>query len=184
SKQTKKANAFFAGLGGTKRIVLGDTLVEDFSPEEIEVVVAHEMGHQAHRDIWRLVTVGTLGTAASTFVVERAARWAVERFPRRLHLRSLDDVAALPLLAFISGLVGLVLMPLANAYSRRLERRADTFALNLTRTPRAFIGSMRRLAEQNLADPNPSALVKYLLYSHPPIEQRIAHAQEWESAHE
>ncbi|HEU5423819.1 MAG TPA: M48 family metallopeptidase [Nitrolancea sp.] len=184
SKQTKKANAFFAGLGGTRRIVLGDTLVEDFSPEEIEVVVAHEIAHQAHHDIWRLIAVGTVGTAASTFAVERIARWALERFPRRLHLHSLDDVAALPLLGIISGLVGLVLMPLANAYSRHLERRADGFALDLTRTPRAFIGSMRQLAEQNLADPNPSALVKYLLYSHPPIEQRVAHAEEWARRHE
>jgi STE24 endopeptidase len=183
SKQTKKANAFFAGIGRTKRIVLGDTLLDEFTPEEIEVVVAHEIGHQAHHDIWRLISVGTVTTALSSFVVERLARWALDRYSDRLGVRSLDDVAALPLLTFLTGLAGLALMPLGNAYSRYLERRADSFALDVTRAPREFVATMRRLGEQNLADPSPSALVKYTLYSHPPLTERVEHGEAWQRAH-
>lgn len=183
SKQTKKANAFFAGLGRTKRIVLADTLIEDFPPAEIEVVVAHEIAHQAHRDIWRFVALGTLMTAASSYAVQHLAGWLLRREPGRLRLRALDQVAALPLLALLSSLVGLVAMPVANAYSRMLERRADRFALDLTRDPRAFVGAMERLARLNLAELEPPALVKYALYSHPPIEERIDYGRRWRAEH-
>lgn len=177
SRQTKKANAFFAGLGRTKRIVLADTLLETFTPEEIEVVVAHEIAHQAHRDIWRFIALGTAFTFSLSYVVDRLAHWALSHLGRRIGVRRLDTVATLPLLAWLGSLAGLVLGPLQNAYSRRIERAADSYALRLTRDPISFARAMVRLAEVNLADPSPPALVRYLLYSHPPIRERVEHAR-------
>lgn len=177
SRQTEKANAFFAGLGPTKRIVLADTLLEKFTPEEIEAVVAHETGHQAHHDIWRFVALGTAFTFILTYTVSRAANWSLVRFGRKIGTSDLGDVATLPLLGWILSLAGLVLTPLQSAYSRRIERNADTFALRLTHDPLGFGSAMTRLAEVNLSDPKPPAVVRYLLYSHPPVAERIERAR-------
>lgn len=182
SRQTKKANAFFAGMGRTKRIVLADTLLESFSPDEIEVVVAHEIAHQAHRDLWRFVALGTIFTAALSWTVDFVSRRILEKYGERIGVPSLSHVTALPLLGWLLSLVGLSLAPIQNAYSRYIERRADSYALRLTRDPSAFEGAMRRLGEMNLSDPNPSALVKYTMYSHPPISERIARARRFAEA--
>ena len=184
SKRTKKANAFFAGLGPTKRIVLADTLIDNFTPQEIEVIVAHEMGHQVHRDIWRGIAVGTLFTFAGSYALNRIARFILQHFGGRIGTTSLDNVATLPLLGWILSFIGIVLMPIQNAYSRYIEREADTYALRLTDDPEVFASAMERLAALNLSDPNPPALVKYLLYSHPPIIDRVDHAREFARDHD
>jgi len=177
SRRTTKANAFFTGLGRTKRIVLGDTLLEHFSPEEIEIVVAHELAHQANRDIWRMIASSaflTLGTAA---LADRAARAFLRRSGARLlGTRDLADIRALPILGLAFSAAGLLLTPLQLGYSRDLERRADAFALALTRDPDAFSSAMVKLGKLNLADPAPSRLRVWLLYSHPPIVERVARA--------
>jgi STE24 endopeptidase len=183
SRQTKKANAFFAGLGRTKRIVLADTLLDTFDANEIEVVVAHEIAHQAHRDIWRLIGLGAVGTLVSSWAVDRLARGIMRRAPERVGASRLAEIASLPLLAWLLSLIGLALGPLQNAYSRWIERRADQFALELTRDPAGFGRAMTRLGEQNLADPNPSRLVKYALYSHPPLGERLAHGRRFARQH-
>ncbi len=183
SRQTRKANAFFAGLGPTKRIVLGDTLLKNFTPEEIEVVVAHEAAHQAHRDIWRFIALGSAASYALAFAVDRAARATLHRFGSRLGFREIDDVASLPLFGWLLALAGALLGPIQNAYSRRIERQADAFALRLTHDPQAFVDAMRRLADVNLADPAPPAIVKYTMYSHPPIAERLDHARQYAREH-
>ncbi len=177
SRQTKKANAFFAGLGRTKRIVLADTLLDNFSADEIEIVVAHEIAHQAHRDIWRFVALGTVFTAALSWTVDALSTRLVRQYGDLIKVPALSHVTALPLLSWLLSIIALTLAPLQNAYSRYIERRADTFALELTKSPSAFEGAMRRLGELNLSDPNPSAFVKYTMYSHPPIPERIARAR-------
>ena len=184
SKQTKKANAFFAGMGRTRRIVLADTLLENFTDDEIEVIVAHEIAHQAHRDLWRFVALGTVFTAALSFAVDRIAGQIIRRFGRRIGITRMSDVTVLPLLSWLLSLVGLVLAPIQNGYSRRIERRADQYALELTNDAAAFASAMQRLGDLNLSDPNPSALVKYALYSHPPIAERIAHAERFAAERE
>ena len=183
SRQTAKANAFFAGIGRTRRIVLADTLLANFSPDEIEVIVAHEMGHQAHRDTWRLIGVGTLATFASTFIVDRVAKATLRRSGRRIGSDDLGSVAALSVLAWSASLVAALLTPLQNAYSRVIERRADRYALELTGNPQAFVSAMQRLATQNLDDPAPPAIVRLLLYTHPPIAERVDEARRFAAGH-
>jgi STE24 endopeptidase len=179
SKQTKKANAFFAGMGRTRRIVLADTLLEQFTDDEIEVIVAHEIAHQAHRDLWRFVALGTVFTAALSFAVDRIAGRIISRFGLRIGIARMSDVTVLPLLSWLLSFIGLVFAPLQNGYSRVIERRADQYALELTDDAPAFASAMRRLGDLNLSDPNPSTFVKYALYGHPPIAERIAHAERY-----
>lgn len=183
SKQTKKANAFFTGIGNTKRIVLADTLLNEFTPEEVEVVLAHELGHQVGRDIWKLIGLGALATAITAGTVDRLARPLIARGGARFGLdpaRGLADIAALPLLSLLLTAISLLLSPVQNAISRNLiEHPADRYALDLTRNPEAFVGAMEKLGRLNLADPQPPALVKWLLYSHPTLQERIDYGRSW-----
>jgi STE24 endopeptidase len=182
SKRTRKANAMFTGLGNTKRIVLGDTLLDEFTPDEIEVVIAHELGHQVHGDIWKLIGLGALTTTLISWLVHRLIGPLTARFGPRFGLdpaQGAADVAALPLLGLLLGAVSLALAPAQNAISRNLvEREADRYALDLTGNRAAFVGAMEKLGRMNLADPQPPALVKYLLYSHPPLQERIDFARD------
>jgi STE24 endopeptidase len=178
SRQTRKANAFFAGLGPTKRIALGDTLVEQFTPDEVEVIVAHELGHQVHHDIWKGVAAGSLASLGGAFLLSRLAEPLARRFQARLGFAHIHDIASVPLLGLLLSVLSVLGMPLSNGFSRRaVERPADRYALDLTGHHDAFISSMRKLTRLNLVDPNPPRLVKLLLYSHPPIAERIAMAE-------
>jgi len=171
--KTKKANAALAGLGSTRRILVSDTMLAEYSDEEIEVVLAHELAHHVHGDIWKGIVFESALILAGFYV---AARLLVA-FAGTFGLRGVDDVAGLPVLLLAAGTVSLVMVPFAHAVSRAYERSADRFALSLTRNPGAFISAMRRLAVQNLAEDRPSRLVKWLFYSHPPIRERIADAE-------
>ncbi len=177
SRQTNKANAFFAGMGRTRRIVLADTMLDRFSSKEIEVVVAHEIAHQAHRDLWWMIGLGTVFTAGISWSVDLVAKRIVSQFGDRFELRSISHVSALPLLSWLLAVVAFALAPLQNLMSRIIERRADTYALRLTNDPKSFESAMSLLGEMNLDDPKPSAFVKYTMYSHPPIAERIARAR-------
>jgi len=173
AEKTRKANAALAGLGSTRRILISDTMLSEYSEDEIEVVLAHELGHHVHGDIWKgLFFEGGLIVAGFylAFLVLGAAAPA-------LHLAGPADPAGMPLLIIAGGIVTVVMIPAANALSRRYERSADRFALELTRNPAAFISAMRRLGAQNLAEENPSRVVQWLFYSHPPIADRIASAR-------
>ncbi len=183
SRQTKKANAFFAGIGRTKRIVLADTLLDNFSPDEIETVVAHEVGHQANKDIWRFIALGTVFTAGVSWAVDFLASRIVRQYGEQIGISRLSDETALPLMSWLLSIVAVSVGPIQNAYSRHIERRADTFALELTHKPKAFEKAMTRLGDMNLSDPNPSAFVKYTMYSHPPIPERIDRARRFAQEH-
>lgn len=177
STHTKKANAALAGVGRTRRILLSDTLLADYSDDEIEVVLAHELSHHVHHDLWRGMAFQTL----LLFVGFFAAHLALVNFANTFELRGIDDPAGLPLLLLVSGACSLLLMPIANAFSRSHERRADRYALDATQQPAAFISAMKRLSQQNLAEEHPSSLVQWLFYSHPPIRDRIDAARVWTS---
>ena len=175
SAHTKKANAALTGMGRTRRILLSDTLLADYSDDEIEVVLAHELSHHVHHDLWRGVALQTLLLFVGFFIAARTLAALAEP----LGLRGLDDPAGLLLLMLVGGICSFFFMPLANAMSRVHERRADRYALDTTRQPAAFISAMKRLGQQNLAEEDPSPLVQWLFYSHPPIKQRIEAARRW-----
>ncbi|MFA5039445.1 MAG: M48 family metallopeptidase [Candidatus Omnitrophota bacterium] len=173
SKKTVKANAMVSGLGSTKQIFLADTLLENFAPAEIEAVLAHELGHYLRHDTAKLVFT-SLASALFSFA---AAHLIFSAFLPVFGFAAASDVAALPLLLLILFGAGLLLLPLQNGFSRRLERRADAFALEATASPDAFISMMRRLGERNLADFQPPRWVEFFFYDHPPIGKRIAMAR-------
>jgi STE24 endopeptidase len=173
SDKTKKANAALAGLGGTRRILVSDTMLAEFSDDEIEVVLAHEIAHHVHGDIWKGIAFESALIVGGFFLASQV----LHGLAGAAGLRGVDDVAGLPLLLLAAGAVSLVMVPAAHAMSRGFERNADRFALDLTRNPRAFISAMRRLGAQNLAEEDPSKLVQWLFYSHPPVRDRIAAAQ-------
>ena len=173
SRKSRTANAAVVGLGRTRRIVLFDTLATSFREEEVEAVLAHELGHHVHGDLRR----GLIVQGALTLVTFGLASWLLAAGVPFWNLEGPADPAGLPWLAIVMMLLGAVQMPLANAFSRWIERQADDFALALTRDPRAFIGAMERLATLNLAERRPHRLKEILLYSHPALDRRIARAR-------
>jgi STE24 endopeptidase len=175
SAHTKKANAALTGIGATRRILLSDTLLSNYSDDEIEVVLAHELSHHVHHDLWRGIALQAGLLLAGFFAPDVALELSADA----INLRGMDDPAGLPLLLLVGGVCSFVFMPLANAMSRAHERRADRYALETTRQPAAFISAMRRLSQQNLAEENPSRVVQWLFYSHPPIKERIGFAVRW-----
>ncbi|MBE7552045.1 MAG: M48 family metallopeptidase [Anaerolineales bacterium] len=178
SSKTVAANAALMGLGNTRRIVLGDTLVDKFTASEIETVLAHELGHHVHKDLPLGIIVQSLLTLAGFWLADGVMRWGITTF----NYNSLTDPATLPLLMVAMSVFGLVTMPLSNAWSRWREVKADTYALEMTRKPHAFINAMTRLANQNLADAEPPAWVEFLLHSHPSISKRVTRAKAFEQA--
>jgi STE24 endopeptidase len=174
SRRTPSANAFVTGLGSTRRIVLGDTLISEFTIDEIETVMAHELGHQVNRDIPFGILFGTLQTLLGLYLASLGLSWGVRLFG----LQGLADPATLPLLGLLMGAYGLLVMPLGNAYSRWRETKADQFSLRLTHNGPAFAAALTRLANQNLSEVEPEAWVEWLFYSHPPLGKRIRMAKE------
>jgi STE24 endopeptidase len=180
SKQSEKANAFFTGVGKTKRIVLGDTMLDRYTSEEILGVVGHEAAHQVYRDIWTLIAMGSATTLAIAWTVNKIAPKLISATAKVTEVERVDDIAAMPVLGLVAGVAGAALIPLNAAISRMIERRADRFALEATQNGVAYASTMVRLGRQNLADPNPSKLMTALIYSHPPIMDRIRRALDYE----
>jgi STE24 endopeptidase len=167
SRRTRAANAYVGGLGASRRMVLYDTLLETFSPEEARSVVAHELAHVRYRDVPRQLAFVALVAPGAT----RAIAALAARFSRRRGAVGLPSVALAG--AIVSTPVGIV----ARRLSRAIERRADAFSLELTDEPDAFISFERRLSEQNLADPDPPRWLSAVLGTHPPITERIGIAE-------
>jgi STE24 endopeptidase len=176
--RTRRANAALVGLGRTRRILLSDTLLAEYSDDEIEAVLAHELGHHVHGDMWKAVVYESAFIVIGLYAADRALHW----FGPAAGLAGPADVAGLPLLLLAFGLVSVLLLPVANALSRKHERHADRFALHLTRRPSALASALRRLSAQNLAEENPSYIVRVLFHRHPPIRERIAAAASFEPA--
>lgn len=175
SGHTRKANAALAGIGRSRRILLSDTMLDAYSDDEIEVVLAHELAHHVHHDLWVSMLFRTATLGAGFYVAARVLAAAVPW----LGLRDAADVAGAPLLLLLAGAWSFLMLPLGNALSRAQERRADAYALRLTGNPASFVTAMRRLGQQNLAEDRPSALARWLFYSHPPLRERIAAAEAW-----
>ncbi len=173
SKNTKKANAGFTGIGKSKRIILGDTLIREFSEDEIETVFAHELGHYKHRHIVIGIIVGIVSTFAGLFVTSKLYGASLAWFG----FDSITDLAALPLLGVWLSLFGLVTSPLGNMLSRKHEREADRYAVRTTNNKNAFVSALNKLAAMNLSDPEPHPLIEFLFYSHPSIARRTALVQ-------
>jgi STE24 endopeptidase len=173
SRKSRTANAAVVGLGRTRRIILYDTLATGFRREEVEAVLAHELGHHVHGDLQR----GLIVQGALTLVTFWLAGRLMDAGVGLWGLSSLADPAGLPWLALVMLGLGALQLPLANGFSRWIERQADDFALTLTGDPAAFIGAMERLGELNLAERRPHRLKELLLYSHPALDRRIARAR-------
>jgi STE24 endopeptidase len=165
SRRTTAANAYVTGIGHTKRVVLYDTLLKDFTPAETRLVVAHELGHVRHRDVPHGLLWLTLVAPFGTYVVARGA----ERLTKR-------DATAVPAVALSLALVAPALTTISNQLSRAIERRADAFALELTHEPDAMVGFERRITLQNVGDPDPPRWQQVLLGTHPPTMERIGQA--------
>jgi len=173
SKTTKKANAAFTGIGKSKRILLGDTLMQNFSEDEIETVFAHELGHYVHGHIWRGILVGTVSIFAGLYLTSLVYAASLSWFG----FTSVSTLAALPLLTLWLGLYSLVTSPIGNVLSRKHEFEADRYAVEKTKNKTAFVSTMNKLAEMNLADKEPHPLVEFFFYSHPSITKRIKAAE-------
>jgi STE24 endopeptidase len=176
SRRTKSANAALTGLGNTRRILLGDTLLDEFTDDEIETILAHELAHHVHHDIPLGIAVESLLTLAGLYLSSLVLEWGVGYFG----FAGVADIAALPLFALVMGGYGLLTLPLSNGYSRWRERKADEYALRTTRNGAAFASAMVRLANQNLAEVSPGPWEEFLLHSHPALSKRVAMAKSYE----
>ena len=173
SKSTKKANAMLAGLGATRRVLLGDTLLENLSTEEIEIVFAHELGHHVHKHFFKLLAINSIVSIILFAIFYLILGNYSGNDPETMKLA----IQRLPLIALVMSIFSFVSRPALYALSRYFERQSDMFALKLTGNKEAFISAFEKLAEQNLADPDPSKLVVLMYYDHPPIRDRIAMAK-------
>src|SRR5436305_7378969 len=173
SRKTTAANAALMGLGNTRRIVIGDTMLDRYKPDEIEVVLAHELGHHVHHDIWKLIITQSILTLGGLYLVNVVLHWAVNT----QHIyTSLADPATIPLLLALMGVFGLIVMPIGNGLSRAIEYQADEYAMQSTKMVEPFKSAMTRLANQNLSEAEPSPIIEFLFHDHPSINKRLKHA--------
>ena len=178
SEKSNKANAALTGLGNTRRIILADTLLDNYQPEEIEAVLAHELGHHVHKHIFKSILVQAGITLFGFWLANYVLHYSVDH-----HMfEELSDFANLPLLAITVTVLSLLLMPALNAYSRYNERQADRYAFESITSVDPFISSMNKLAQQNLAERTPAKWIETLFHSHPAISRRVAAAEAWAKA--
>jgi STE24 endopeptidase len=178
SRQTKKENAFLAGLGRTRRVVLGDNLMANMTVPEIVSIIAHEVGHYKNRHIWKFIALGTL---QQLFIFFCLNLFMTTLFPAFLS-STRANLALFPIFAILMGaLSGFLFGPLSNALSRYFERQADRYALRSISDKNAFITALAGLANRNLSNAYPGLWVKLLYYSHPPIGERLRMAEKAKS---
>jgi STE24 endopeptidase len=171
SADTQKANAMLAGLGRTRRVLMGDTLLEKFSPDEIDVIFAHELGHHVHKHIPKMIATGVIVSLAGFYLIDRVIVWWAG-----IPSAASTPTSALPLVMFTLTAFSLAFSPLQNAISRFYERQCDRYALVRTKNPTAYRSAFWKLARLNKADTAPHRLEVLLLHSHPPISERLAMA--------
>jgi Zn-dependent protease with chaperone function len=179
SKRTKKLNAYVSGFGASQRIVLWDTTLERLSRDEILFVMGHEMGHYKLGHIWRMLLVLSVFGFGALYLTHRLVEAFLARFGARLGLRGVADMACIPLLMAMLGLVGFLGQPVTNAMTRVIEHESDVYAIELTRDNASGATAFLKLAEDNRADPDPPTWVEWVLYSHPPLADRIRFAMEY-----
>ena len=175
SKKSVRANAFFSGIGGSKAIVLFDTLLNGFTRREVVTVVAHELGHYVNKDIWKEAVLSGLLAIPPFFLADYILRnWASS-----LGLNGIADPAGIPLIFATLVGVNFIIQPISNGISRVVERQADEFALRAADDPEAQASAERRLADLSLAADTPSRAVEVFFYTHPPSSRRIRLAEDW-----
>ncbi|MHB0957966.1 MAG: M48 family metalloprotease [Pirellulaceae bacterium] len=180
SAETAKANALLAGLGRTRRVILGDTLLSNFTPREIEVVLAHEIGHHVHHHITKLILLGLVYTGVSFFVCDRVLVSWVTAVEGTFEYANCP-VYTLPLIMFVVTVFSLVLSPLRNGLSRQFETTCDRYALQVTGDAEAYRSAFTNLARLNKSDPNPSRWEVFWFHDHPPVAARLALVRQAES---
>ena len=168
SKNTKKANAAFTGLGKTKRILLGDTLLDNYTEDEIETVIAHELGHHKKKHIIKNIFIGTVFSFLTFYLIAQLHKESLSWFG----FSEITQIASLPLLFLWGAIIGLVQTPISNYISRKFEYEADNYAVISTNKKEAFIQTLEKLTDQNLGDREPHPLVEWFFYSHPSIKNR------------
>ena len=161
-------------MGSTRRVLLGDTLLDSYSPAEIKSVFAHELGHHVYQHIWKMLAIGTV----SGFFGFAFCHLVLTKVVVVFGYQNIHDIAAFPVVCMVLAVSGFILLPIQNAISRRFERACDKYAIEKTNDPEAFISTMEKLAEQNLADRTPNRVVELMFYRHPPISKRIEMAKE------
>jgi len=172
-EKSKKANAGLAGWGNTRRIILSDTLLENYTPDEIEVVLAHELGHHKKAHFWKLISFGACISLAAFYL----ANVALKTFSPYFGIKEVSDISSFPLLISSLFIFILLTVPLSNYYSRKKEKEADRFSLDVTGKKESFISAFVKLADQNLDDVSPHPILEFFLFDHPPVEKRIKMAQ-------
>ncbi len=170
SKNTKKANAAFAGLGKTKRILLGDTLLDNYTEEEIETVIAHELGHYKKKHILKNIAIGTASSFLIFFLIAHLHKFSLNWFG----FSEITQISSLPLLGLWGALIGIIHTPISNYISRKFEYEADRYAVVSTNKKNAFIQTLEKLTDQNLGDREPHPLVECFFYGHPSTKNRIS----------
>jgi len=181
SEKSNKANAALTGLGATRRIILSDTLLQHYSDDEIEAILAHELGHHVHKHILKSIFTQVAITFFAFWLINVVLRFVIAKDWFPVLSSRLYDFANLPLIVLVATILGFVLMPALNAISRHHERQADRYAWENTPAIEPFITSMQKLADQNLAERQPNKVIEALFHSHPSIGKRIAAAEAWAS---
>ncbi|MBN1405383.1 MAG: M48 family metallopeptidase [Candidatus Omnitrophica bacterium] len=173
-EKTKKANAALTGMGSSKRILLSDTLLDNYTQDEIEATLAHELAHYKYRHVWKLIIFNLLLTVATFLFIHFGYNYIIFNAIKL----NIYDIGAFPALAFLFTVFNIIFIPAYNALSRHFETQADKEAVNVTGKPDAFISLMKKLTEQNLSDPEPSKIAEMFFYDHPPAGKRIRTAGE------
>lgn len=178
STKTNRVNAYFTGIGRTKRVVLYDNLVNDFSREEVASVLAHELAHWKRSHLVKGIAAGSLAAAAFFHISAVLLRSMVETPP--LFLESVRDPAGIVVLVLVVTLGSFLVIPARNYLSRGFEREADRLALELTENTEAQAHVMEQLSRRNLSNLNPHPFIVWFFYSHPPAAERIRFAENFE----
>lgn len=174
SVDTNELNAYATGIGGTKRIVLWDTIIKQFTPDELLMVMGHEMGHYVLDHVWKGLAFFSALLLLGLWLVHLTAGWVLRRFAGRTGVTELSDVASMPLLILLFSLFAFIFQPAGNAFSRHLEHEADRFGLEITHLNHACGTAFSKFVQHDLSYPTPSRLVVLFRYDHPPAAERIA----------
>ena len=181
SRRTTTQNAYVSGLGSTKRVVLYDTLLERSTPRQVDLVVAHELGHVAHQDVLKGTVLGSVGGALAVLVIWRLLAWGALR--DWIGATGASDPRVIPFLAFAIAAASFLTLPIANTYSRHIEAAADRAALDNTGDPDTAVQVEVSLARSNLSDLQPNAVIRTVFYTHPATLERIQAALNWKAEH-
>jgi STE24 endopeptidase len=184
SRQSRHDNAYVAGLLGTQRIVLYDTLLAAYTEDEVAFVLGHEMGHYLLAHIWKGLAAAAVGIVAGFWLLQRLLPWMVRVAGPRARITSPLSVTALPLLILFFSAYGTLLHPLGSAISRSMEHESDVFALRAIQHQPGWrdvaVSSFQKMAARNLSDPDPPAWIEWMLYSHPSVGRRIRFCATWQ----